>query len=151
MSKFNLQLKNLTMSLMIRVLLGAFLFLYSDGLLANSYDEIWKLLLKNKREAALLQLNKINNSNEDLEGLLLKQLINAQLGQFEFNNDIIEKGIKKCSISEPLDFAQGINGFLQLMGITMRISDHNRPRINKINSQLDKEQKKQGKYYGHLN
>lgn len=80
---------------MIRVLLGAFLFLYSDGLLANSYDEIWKLLLKNKREAALLQLNKINNSNEDLEGLLLKQLINAQLGQFEFNNDIIEKGIKK--------------------------------------------------------
>jgi ATP-binding cassette subfamily E protein 1 len=57
-------------------------------------------------------------------------------------------GIKNCSVSEPLDFSQGINGFLQLMGITMRISGHNRPRINKFNSQLDQEQKKSGKYYG---
>ena len=62
--------------------------------------------------------------------------------------DSYEKEIKNCSITEPLNFSQGINGFLKLMGITMRISGHNRPRINKLNSQLDQEQKKTGKYYG---
>jgi len=62
--------------------------------------------------------------------------------------DTYENNIKICSVSKPLDFSQGINGFLQLMGITMRISGHNRPRINKYNSQLDQEQKRTGKYYG---
>jgi ATP-binding cassette subfamily E protein 1 len=62
--------------------------------------------------------------------------------------DSYDNGIKKCSISEPLEFTEGINGFLKLMGITMRISSHNRPRINKFGSQLDQEQKKTGKYYG---
>ena len=62
--------------------------------------------------------------------------------------DFFEDGVKKCSVSEPLDFSQGINSFLKQMGITMRISGHNRPRINKFNSQLDQEQKKSGKYYG---
>ena len=63
--------------------------------------------------------------------------------------DIIgENKIKTCSVSEPMDFSQGINGFLKLMGITMRISGHNRPRINKFGSQLDQEQKKTGKFYG---
>ncbi len=62
--------------------------------------------------------------------------------------DSWEQGIKKCSVSAPLDFTQGINGFLKLMGITMRISGHNRPRINKYNSQLDQEQKKNERYYG---
>ena len=62
--------------------------------------------------------------------------------------DSYENGIKSCSISHPLDFVSGINGFLKLMGITMRISEHNRPRINKFNSQLDKEQKRTENYYG---
>lgn len=73
----------------------------------------------------------------------------------EYNSSILlvkqdsyNDGIKSCSISHPLDFVSGINGFLKLMGITMRISGHNRPRINKFNSQLDKEQKKTEKYYG---
>jgi ATP-binding cassette subfamily E protein 1 len=56
--------------------------------------------------------------------------------------------IKSCSVSEPMDFVSGINGFLKLMGVTMRISGHNRPRINKFNSQLDKEQKRKENYYG---
>lgn len=60
-----------------------------------------------------------------------------------------ENKIKYCSITQPLDFTSGINGFLKLMGITMRISGgNNRPRINKFNSQLDKEQKKNNNYYG---
>lgn len=74
----------------------------------------------------------------------------------EYNSSILlvkqdeyGEGNKICSISQPLDFVSGINGFLKLMGITMRISgQNNRPRINKFNSQLDKEQKKKEKYYG---
>ena len=63
-------------------------------------------------------------------------------------NNLID-GVKICSISNPLDFISGINGFLKLMNITMRISgQNNRPRINKYNSQLDKEQKKNDNYYG---
>ncbi len=59
-----------------------------------------------------------------------------------------ESDIKICNVSEPLDFNSGINNFLKIMGITMRISGHNRPRINKLGSQLDHEQKTSGKYYG---
>jgi translation initiation factor RLI1 len=59
-----------------------------------------------------------------------------------------ENNLKTCSISRPLNFAEGINSFLELMGITMRISDYNRPRINKFNSVLDKEQKTNGNFYG---
>lgn len=61
---------------------------------ANPFDEIWKLLLKNKREEALSQLKKIKKSDA-IEGLLLENLIYYQLGQFEYDNDIISKGIKK--------------------------------------------------------
>lgn len=62
--------------------------------------------------------------------------------------DSFENNIKRCSISSPLNFTEGINKFLELMGITMRICTNNRPRINKINSQLDREQKMCGNYYG---
>ena len=55
---------------------------------------------------------------------------------------------KYCSVSEPLDFSTGINRFLSEMNITMRIAGHNRPRINKYGSQMDQEQKRNGKYYG---
>ncbi len=74
----------------------------------------------------------------------------------EFNSKILlvqqekqtESEIKICSVSEPLDFNTGINKFLQNMDITMRISGHNRPRINKLGSQLDQEQKTSGRFYG---
>lgn len=55
---------------------------------------------------------------------------------------------RHCVISEPLDFVTGINNFLSEMNITMRIAGHNRPRINKLNSQMDQEQKNNGIYYG---
>ncbi len=73
----------------------------------------------------------------------------------EFNSKILlvqqeqtESETKICEISKPLDFNTGINRFLQNMGITMRISGHNRPRINKLGSQLDQEQKNSGRFYG---
>ncbi len=58
---------------------------------------------------------------------------------------------KVCIVSEPMNFNSGINTFLQQLNITMRLSTHNRPRINKYNSRLDNEQKKSGIYYGTKN
>lgn len=59
-----------------------------------------------------------------------------------------KNGIKYCTVSDYYDFHNGINNVLKLMNITMRISSHNRPRINKCNSQLEQEQKRNGNYYG---
>jgi len=49
---------------------------------------------------------------------------------------------------EPLGLEKGMNAFLKLMDITFRRDqDTKRPRINKEDSRLDKEQKKSGNYY----
>ena len=74
------------------------------------------------------------------------QELNSKI--FLVKQDNYVNNIKECSVSQPLDFVSGINSFLQLLNITMRISNHNRPRINKYGSQLDQEQKKNGNYYG---
>jgi ATP-binding cassette subfamily E protein 1 len=53
-------------------------------------------------------------------------------------------------VGEPCDFTVGINDFLKRMAITFRTesySKHNRPRINKMNSSKDKEQKAENEYY----
>lgn len=57
-----------------------------------------------------------------------------------------------CEISNKMTFTQGINEFLKLVDITMRISVHSnfRPRINKPESQLDKQQKLLGNFYGNI-
>ncbi len=42
----------------------------------------------------------------------------------------------------------GMNRFLKMVGITFRRdADTNRPRINKLDSRLDREQKSAGEYY----
>ncbi len=64
--------------------------------------------------------------------------------------DKISNGLDETKISRVSDymgFSQGINQFLQVLNITMRTSGHNRPRINKLNSQLDKEQRESNNYY----
>lgn len=58
--------------------------------------------------------------------------------------------IKRCQASAPMDFTTGINRFLEILGITFHTqsrSRHQRPRINKLNSVKDREQKLSGKYY----
>ena len=58
--------------------------------------------------------------------------------------------IRKFKANSPTKFSQGINKFLQILNITFHTqtnSKHNRPRINKLNSQKDKEQKTKGVYY----
>lgn len=48
----------------------------------------------------------------------------------------------------PFGMREGMNRFLQQVGVTFRRdADTNRPRINKIDSRLDREQKSAGEYY----
>jgi ATP-binding cassette subfamily E protein 1 len=48
----------------------------------------------------------------------------------------------------PLTLEKGMNKFLEQMGITFRRDpDTQRPRVNKPDSKLDREQKKEGRYY----
>lgn len=67
-----------------------------------------------------------------------------------FNKEI-EGGIRKSTASEPLNFTKGINEFLKSLNITFRTEStdakRNRPKINKLNSLKDREQKTSGKYY----
>ena len=57
-------------------------------------------------------------------------------------------GVKRISrVSDYMSFNDGITQFLKSLDITMRLSSHNRPRINKYNSQLDKEQRTNNNYY----
>jgi len=54
----------------------------------------------------------------------------------------------KGHASKPMNKREGMNGFLKVTGVTMRRDkDTNRPRINKPDSQLDREQKESGEYF----
>ena len=51
-------------------------------------------------------------------------------------------------VEGPFDMEVGMNKFLKELGITLRRDkESNRPRINKLDSRLDREQKESGKYY----
>jgi ATP-binding cassette subfamily E protein 1 len=49
--------------------------------------------------------------------------------------------------SGPFDMRVGMNRFLQVLGVTFRRDQSGRPRINKTESFLDREQKASGEYY----
>jgi ATP-binding cassette subfamily E protein 1 len=73
---------------------------------------------------------------------------NAQTIVMEDNGSI--ESCRKFKANTPTKFSQGINKFLQILNITFHTqtkSKHNRPRINKLNSLKDKEQKAKGNYY----
>lgn len=54
----------------------------------------------------------------------------------------------KCQSSSPLSLVNGINIFLEELNITFRRDPSNfRPRVNKLNSVKDKEQKEQKQYF----
>ena len=51
-------------------------------------------------------------------------------------------------VSEVMSMEDGMNDFLDELGITMRRDEHsNRPRINKPGSVKDREQRREGKLY----
>jgi Predicted ATPase, RNase L inhibitor (RLI) homolog len=70
---------------------------------------------------------------------------------YESNIIVMENvGERKFVSSEPLYFKEGINRFLKIMNVTIRtetVNNNNRPRINKINSTKDREQKLTSNYY----
>ncbi len=54
----------------------------------------------------------------------------------------------RCKANAPMSLIEGMNKFLCLMGITFRRDPTNyRPRINKMDSVLDKEQKLSGNFF----
>jgi ATP-binding cassette subfamily E protein 1 len=56
--------------------------------------------------------------------------------------------MKRGEVHGPFDMRQGMNRFLQGIGITFRRDEETkRPRVNKLNSQLDRTQKSEGEYY----
>jgi ATP-binding cassette subfamily E protein 1 len=58
-----------------------------------------------------------------------------------------EPGVK-CFANSPQGLLEGMNKFLSMLEITFRRDLTNfRPRINKFNSVLDKEQKSSGNYF----
>jgi ATP-binding cassette subfamily E protein 1 len=49
---------------------------------------------------------------------------------------------------DPVNLEDGMNGFLKIMEVTFRRDpDTKRPRVNKPDSRLDREQKQSGRYY----
>ena len=55
---------------------------------------------------------------------------------------------KKCKANAPQSLVSGMNKFLGILGITFRRDPSNfRPRINKLDSVLDKDQKLSGNYF----
>ena len=52
------------------------------------------------------------------------------------------------NVEGPFEMEEGMNRFLKELGITLRRDpETNRPRVNKLDSRLDGEQKESGKYY----
>jgi ATP-binding cassette subfamily E protein 1 len=73
---------------------------------------------------------------------------NAQTIVMQDNGTI--DNYRKYKANTPTKFSEGINKFLKILNITFHTqtkSKHNRPKINKLNSQKDKEQKSKGIYY----
>jgi len=55
---------------------------------------------------------------------------------------------RKGHASKPTNMRDGMNRFLSNLGITFRRDEETkRPRVNKLNSRLDREQKREGEYY----
>jgi ATP-binding cassette subfamily E protein 1 len=56
--------------------------------------------------------------------------------------------MKRGEVHGPFDMRQGMNRFLKGIGITFRRDEETkRPRVNKLDSQLDRTQKAEGEYY----
>lgn len=55
---------------------------------------------------------------------------------------------QKCKANSPQTLVSGMNRFLEIMGVTFRRDPTNfRPRINKLDSMLDREQKIAGNFF----
>ena len=87
------------------------------------------------------------NKNKRIDHLGIRVELIGVIENFIDKNQNSSQEIKSCVVSGFMGFSEGINKFLQTLNVTMRTSGHNRPRINKLASQLDKEQRESNKYY----
>ena len=93
--------------------------------------------------------------------VIKRYIINAKKTAFIVEHDFImatyladrvvvytgQPGIE-CTAGNPTNLLQGMNQFLKQLNVTFRRDPTNfRPRINKLNSQKDKEQKAKGAYF----
>lgn len=73
---------------------------------------------------------------------------NSRVIVFECEN---KDNMRISTACEPMEFKEGINKFLKILNITFRTEStyakHDRPRINKLDSTKDREQKSNGNYY----
>lgn len=78
--------------------------------------------------------------------LSISQELNSQVIVFEKLEQ--KDGIRYSHADTPTDLVSGMNRFLKILGVTFRKSkDTNRSKINKKDSQRDKEQKTSGRYF----
>jgi ATP-binding cassette subfamily E protein 1 len=76
--------------------------------------------------------------------------VTSRIIVFGTDSENISPEIRSAKASEPQKFNNGINDFLKELNITFRTSKYSRnsrPRINKIGSSKDIEQKSRGIYY----
>jgi len=93
--------------------------------------------------------------------LIKRFILNAKRSAFVVEHDFImatylsdqvivydgEPG-KKCLANKPQSLVEGMNKFLKQLGVTFRRDMTNyRPRINKLDSVKDREQKSSGNYF----
>ncbi len=98
-------------------------------------------ILNNKKCAFVIE-------HDIMMAVALSADINNRIIMIESDNSIQKR---TSTVSEMMDFNTGINSFLKSLNITMRTSINNgRPRINKYQSQMDKVQKANNKYYGNI-
>ena len=97
----------------------------------------------------------------EFAGLLRKVISESEKSAFVVDHDIVfvdaianrlivfeGKSSVNGHASEPHSKREGMNAFLKMAGITMRRDkDSKRPRINKPDSALDREQKENNEYY----
>jgi ATP-binding cassette subfamily E protein 1 len=107
----------------------------------NVTKMIKKFLLHNRKIGFVVE-------HDMMMAVCLSQETNSRVIVFDKCDDA---EIRTYRASEPLDKKEGINRFLKSMGVTFRTESTNakfsRPRINKLNSSKDREQKKTGDYY----
>ena len=100
---------------------------------------IKRFILNNGKSAFIIE-------HDMMMAVAFSQEFTSRILTIDVNKDI--KDNKRVStVSNYMGFNEGITKFLKSLDITMRISSHNRPRINKLDSQLDKEQKAENTYY----
>jgi|Deesub1362B_J571_1020462.scaffolds.fasta_scaffold00067_58 ATP-binding cassette subfamily E protein 1 len=95
--------------------------------------------------ARIIRRFALNNSKTVLvvdHDIYLIDMISDRL--MVFQGEPGKKGIAR----KPMDMRNGMNLFLGNLGITFRRDEETkRPRVNKLNSRLDREQKAKGEYY----